>query len=184
MGSSYVTTHTSPQELRRRNERLPLAITIHYNWFLSLTFAIIAGCLAFEKNSLFYCNSFQRLLLRPTFSIWLITELPRLYLGQKGVLSDKVSRQERMQWQVKCIHLNVSCPQCSHYIATRACSIFAAVFFPPSMDSAVSRFSSRDDIANRHNIRWFNDILGRNGDYLGMEMFEGSCEGKETKDFL
>ena len=113
--SSQTTSPIDPQELRRRNERLPLAIVIHYNWFLSLIFAILTGSLAFEKTrSFFFCNGFQRTLLRPIFLIWLIAEFPRLYVGQKGVLCDKVSRDEnafRNALHFILLHLNayVSC---------------------------------------------------------------------------
>ena len=83
------------QKLRRKNEKLPLAIAIHYNWFLSLIFAVLLGHLAFEKNRrLFFCNTFQHSLLVPTYCIWVIAEISRLYMGQKGILCDKVSRNE------------------------------------------------------------------------------------------
>ena len=79
------------QKIRRKNEKLPLAEVLHYNWFLSLVFAALIGHLAFYKHKhLYFCNSFQRSLLIPVYSIWFIAEIPRLYVGQKGILCDKV----------------------------------------------------------------------------------------------
>lgn len=79
------------RKLNKNNEKLPLAIIIHYNWYLSLIFALLSGYLAFEKHtSLFFCNSFQRSLLIPVYCIWLIAEITRLYVGQKGILRDKL----------------------------------------------------------------------------------------------
>lgn len=77
--------------LRRKAEKLPLAILLHFNFYFSLVFAVLIGRLAFEKHGHFYfCNSFQRSLLVPVYCIWLIAEVPRLYVGHKGVLRDRL----------------------------------------------------------------------------------------------
>ena len=79
------------RKLIRNNERLPLAVIIHFNWYLSSMFAFLSGYLAVEKHkSLFFCKSFQRSLLIPVYCIWLIAEITRLYVGQKGILRDKL----------------------------------------------------------------------------------------------
>jgi len=79
------------QLLRRKSEKLPLAIFIHYNFYFSFIFAVLIGRLVFEKRKHFYfCNDFQRSLLVPVFSIWLLAEIPRLYVGQQGILRDKL----------------------------------------------------------------------------------------------
>ena len=151
--SSQTTNPIDPQELRRKNERLPLAIVIHYNWFLSLIFAILTGSLAFEKTrSFFFCNGFQRTLLRPIFLIWLIAEFPRLYVGQKGVLCDKVSRDENT-FRDALYFISMFMCLAYHTIVARACIISAAVILPSNLDCTLSRFSSRNNIANRHRIR-------------------------------
>ena len=77
--------------LRRKDEKLPLAIFIYYNFYLSVVFAILIGRLVLRN--LEYDNfksSFERSLLLPTYCIWLLAEIPRLYVGQKGVLRDKL----------------------------------------------------------------------------------------------
>jgi len=79
------------QLLRRKAEKLPLAICIHYNFYLSFIFVVLMGQLVFTKRREFYfCNTFQRSLLVPVFCVWLAAEIPRLYVGQKGVLRDKL----------------------------------------------------------------------------------------------
>mmetsp|Transcript_27223 Transcript_27223/g.56719 ORF Transcript_27223/g.56719 Transcript_27223/m.56719 type:complete len:156 (-) Transcript_27223:37-504(-) len=79
------------QLLRRKAEKLPLAISIHYNIYFSFIFAVLIGRLVFEKHRYFYfCNAFQRSLLVPVYCIWLVAEIPRLYVGQRGVLKDKL----------------------------------------------------------------------------------------------
>lgn len=41
----------------------------------------------FEKyTEYYYCNAFQHTLLLPMFSVWLLVEMIRLFVGQKGVL--------------------------------------------------------------------------------------------------
>lgn len=73
-----------------REEKLPLAIFVHFNFYFSFViFATLIGRLVHEKyNYLFYCNTYQRSILIPIYCVWLITEISRLYLGQKGILRD------------------------------------------------------------------------------------------------
>ena len=77
--------------LRRKDEKLPLAILIHLNYYLSLVFALLIGRLVLEKHWYYHFrNSFQRSLLVPAYCIWVAAEIPRLYVGMKGVLRDKL----------------------------------------------------------------------------------------------
>lgn len=77
------------EQLQRKNEKLPLAILIHFNFYLSCIFAILIGPLVFEKYRNYnFKNSFQSSLIVPLFCVWVIAEIPRLYVGQKGVLRD------------------------------------------------------------------------------------------------
>ena len=79
------------QRLRQKDEKLPLAILIHYNFYLSFIFAVLVGRLIVEKrHGFYYCNTFQRSLLLPVYCSWFVVEFPRLYLGYKGVLRDKL----------------------------------------------------------------------------------------------
>lgn len=77
--------------LRRKDEKLPLAIFIYYNFYLSVVFALLIGRLVL-RNLEFdnFKSSFERSLFLPTYCIWLLAEIPRLYVGQKGVLRDKL----------------------------------------------------------------------------------------------
>lgn len=73
--------------LQTKNNKLPLAILIHFNYYYSLLFAIVIGRIVFEKYiEYYYCNVFQRTLLLPVYSVWLLVEMIRLFVGQKGVL--------------------------------------------------------------------------------------------------
>jgi hypothetical protein len=91
LSSESIMVIPDKQKYRRNDEKLPLATAVHYNWFLSLVFAIIVGQLSFHKaNSFYFCNTLQKSLLIPTYSIWVVAEIPRLYAGQKGILCDKV----------------------------------------------------------------------------------------------
>ena len=38
------------QLLKRKDEKLPLAILIHFNFYLSVVFALLIGRLVFEKH--------------------------------------------------------------------------------------------------------------------------------------
>ena len=77
---------------RRNNEKLPLAVIIHYNWHISLLFAVLFGHTVFNKNAnLFMCNSFQQTLLAPTYLCWLATEIPRLSIGKRGIQCYKLA---------------------------------------------------------------------------------------------
>ena len=70
-----------------KKNKLPLAILIHFNYYYSLLFAIVIGRLIFTKYIEYYhCNAFQRTLLLPVYSVWLLVEMIRLFVGQKGVL--------------------------------------------------------------------------------------------------
>jgi hypothetical protein len=85
----------SHHQYQRKDEKLPLAILIHHNWLFSLIFAVLTGQLAMEKTSSYYfCNTFQRSLLIPTYCVWLMAEIPRLYIGQKGIICDKVRNND------------------------------------------------------------------------------------------
>ena len=75
------------QLLKRKDEKLPLAILIHFNFYLSVVFALLIGRLHGHYH---FCNSFQRSLLVPAYCTWLMAEVPRLYVGMKGVLRDKL----------------------------------------------------------------------------------------------
>ena len=77
------------QKKRRKDEKLPLAILIHFNVYLSCIFAVLIGPLVFEKHRSYnFRNSLQSSLIVPMYCGWVIAEIPRLYVGQKGVLRD------------------------------------------------------------------------------------------------
>lgn len=79
------------EALRHKDEKLPLAVLIHYNVYFSLIFGTLTGRFVFEKTRHFeFDTEFQRDLLVPVFLVWWLAELPRLYVGQKGVLRDKL----------------------------------------------------------------------------------------------
>ena len=79
------------RQFQRKDEKLPLAIAIHFNFYLSCMFAFLIGRIVFEKYANHsFCNSFQRSLLVPVYCAWVIAEVPRLYVGQKGILRDKL----------------------------------------------------------------------------------------------
>ena len=88
------------QVIQKKNKKLVLAIAIHHNWYLSAIFAFLTGHIVFHKTSFFFCNSFQASLLVPTYFVWLIAELPRLYIGRKGVLCDKVRFTAAIECQI------------------------------------------------------------------------------------
>ena len=74
-----------------RNKKLPLAIVIHLNFFLSLIYAAIVGVLSFAKRRDFeFTNSLNSSLLLPVYWTWLLVEVARFFAGQRGVLLDKV----------------------------------------------------------------------------------------------
>ncbi len=74
-----------------RNKKLPLAISIHLNFFLSLIYAAAIGVLSFAKRREFeFTNSLNSSLLLPVYWTWLLVEVARLFAGQRGVLLDKV----------------------------------------------------------------------------------------------
>ena len=80
---------SNQEQLRRKNEKLPLAILIHYNFYLSCIFAVLIGPLVFEKYRNYnFRNSFHSFLIVPMYCVWVIAEIPRLYVGQKGALLD------------------------------------------------------------------------------------------------
>ncbi len=77
------------QKKRRKDEKLPLAILIHFNVYLSCIFVVLIGPLVFEKHRSYnFRNSLQSSLIVPMYCGWVIAEIPRLYVGQKGVLRD------------------------------------------------------------------------------------------------
>ena len=77
--------------LRRKEEKITLAVLIHYTFYFSFAFAVLIGRLVFEKQTrLHICNDLQRSLLIPVYCIWLVAEMSRLYVGMKGVLRDKL----------------------------------------------------------------------------------------------
>ncbi len=76
---------------RHRNGKLPLAIFLHYNTFFSIIYAMITCQLSIEKyRNYFFCNEFQRDLLLPVFFTWMIAEISRIYIGQKGTLQERL----------------------------------------------------------------------------------------------
>lgn len=77
--------------MQRKAEKLPLAVLLHGNFYLSLIFVVVIGRMAFYKHRhLYFCDKFQRTLLLPTYFVWLFTEIARLYVGLKGVLLDEL----------------------------------------------------------------------------------------------
>ena len=73
--------------LQNQKNKLPLAILIHFNYYYSLLFALLICRIVFTKYlEYYYCNAFQRTLLLPVYSVWLLVEMIRLFVGQKGVL--------------------------------------------------------------------------------------------------
>jgi len=83
---------TSPVQSGRSTpwRKAELAVLIHYNFYLSFIFALTIGRLVFEKRAFYYCNPLQHSLLLPVFFVWLTSEIPRLYVGQRGILLDKL----------------------------------------------------------------------------------------------
>ena len=87
--TTAVTTTTNNNDilLQTKKNKLPLAILIHFNYYYSLLFAIVIGRLVLTKYlEYYYCNAFQRTLLLPVCSVWLLVEMIRLFIGQRGVL--------------------------------------------------------------------------------------------------
>ena len=76
---------TSPVQSGRSTpwRKAELAVLIHYNFYLSFIFALTIGRLVFEKRAFYYCNPLQHSLLLPVFFVWLTSEIPRLYVGQR-----------------------------------------------------------------------------------------------------
>jgi len=73
--------------LQTKKNKLPLAILIHFNYYYSLLFAILIGRLILTKYmEYYYCNVFQHTLLLPVYGVWLLVEMIRLFVGQKGIL--------------------------------------------------------------------------------------------------
>jgi len=73
--------------LQTKKNKLPLAILIHFNYYYSLLFAIVIGRVVLTKYiEYYYCNAFQHTLLLPVYSVWLLVEMIRLFVGMKGVL--------------------------------------------------------------------------------------------------
>lgn len=73
--------------LQTKKNKLPLAILIHFNYFYSALFAIVIGRIVLKKYiEYYYCNVFQHTLLLPVYSVWLLVEMMRLFVGQKGIL--------------------------------------------------------------------------------------------------
>ena len=71
--------------------KLPLAMSLYYNWFFSPVFAFGVGWLAFEKRLYARFESdLQRSLLLPVYLTWALAEAARLYSGQRGVLLGRV----------------------------------------------------------------------------------------------
>jgi len=87
--ASMATTNNNNDILlhQTKKNKLPLAILIHFNYYYSLLFAILVGRIIDEKYIEYhYCNAFQRTLLLPVYGVWLLVEMIRLFVGQKGVL--------------------------------------------------------------------------------------------------
>ena len=79
------------QLLRRKAEKLPLAIFIHYNIYLSCIFAIMIGRLVIEKHTkLYFCNAFQRSLLLPVYTAFGWLQKFHDFMLDMGVLRDKL----------------------------------------------------------------------------------------------
>ena len=85
--TTAATTNNNNDTLQTKKNKLPLAILIHFNYYYSLLFAILIGRIVIEKYlEYYYCNVFQHTLLLPVYSVWLLVEMTRLFVGQKGVL--------------------------------------------------------------------------------------------------
>ena len=85
--TAVTTNNNNDILLQTKKNKLPLAILIHFNYYYSLLFAILIGRIVIEKYlEYYYCNVFQHTLLLPVYSVWLLVEMTRLFVGQKGVL--------------------------------------------------------------------------------------------------
>jgi hypothetical protein len=74
----------------QRNNKLPLAIFIHCNFFFSFIFTVLIGASSLNKRSKFDTNSLNDSLLLPVYWTWVVVEALRLYFGQRGILLDRV----------------------------------------------------------------------------------------------
>ena len=85
--NTTTTTNNNDLILQTKKNKLPLAILIHFNYYYSTLFAIVIGRIVLTKyTEYYYCNVFQHTLLLPVCSVWLLVEMTRLYVGQKGCL--------------------------------------------------------------------------------------------------
>ena len=73
-----------------RNKKLPLAIFIYYNYFFSFIYAVLICALTFQKRRNIDSASLNDSLLLPAYWTWVVVEALRLYLGQRGILLDRV----------------------------------------------------------------------------------------------
>lgn len=79
------------EKFELNDAKLPLAMTLYYNWFFSLVFAVVVGWLAFEKRLYARFESdLQRSLLLPVYLTWALAAAARLYSGQRAVLLGRV----------------------------------------------------------------------------------------------
>ena len=173
--SESVMVITDKQKHRRNDEKLPLATAVHYNWFLGLVFAIIVGQLSFHKaNSFYFCNTLQKSLLIPTYSIWVVAEIPRLYAGQKGILCDKV--RSKCSWFVllSLLLLTLLSP-----LAFRPRNLSAIDLFPSNLDRLLSWISARNYPAHRFDSLQSNVRSDNDWDSTGVEVHE---ENNDTTD--
>jgi len=86
------TTNNNNDTLQTKKNKLPLSILIHFNYYYSLLFALLICRIVFTKYlEYYYCNAFQRTLLLPVYSVWLLVEMIRLFVGQKGILHNDLS---------------------------------------------------------------------------------------------
>ena len=79
------------EKFELNDAKLPLAMTLYYNWYFSLVFAVVVGWLAFEKRLYARFESdLQRSLLLPVYLTWAMAEAARPYSGQRAVLLGRV----------------------------------------------------------------------------------------------
>ena len=123
--------------LRRKDEKLPLAILIYFNFYLSIVFGLLIGRLVLEKHRNYHiCNSFTQISLGPGV----------LHLADSGDSST--------------IRRNEGNPEGK---ALRNGGIFSPFVLSSGLDYTLHRLPPRNNPAVRHRARDDDVRISRHG---------------------